>query len=336
MLSHWTTLRLGGPAQRFHSAATTAELVDSVAAADSRGEPVLLLGGGSNLVVGDSGFPGTVVHVATRGVEIRDTAGDRVDVTVQAGENWEQIVRLVVDRGWAGMEALAGIPGRAGAAPIQNVGAYGQEIADTLIDVVAYDRTAREVLRLGAADCGFGYRTSRFKSSPHRFVIAEVTFRLRSDPLSDPVGYDQLAARLGISAGERVPIDAVYEAVLNLRRSKGMVLDASDHDTWSAGSFFTNPVIEPQRLPPGAPAFPQVDGRVKTSAAWLVEQAGFRRGYGSDRAGLSTKHTLAITNRGAARTQDVLDLAVEIQRGVIDRFGIRLEPEPVLVGCGLS
>jgi UDP-N-acetylmuramate dehydrogenase len=238
---------------------------------------------------------------------------------------------------WSGVEALSGIPGLTGATPIQNVGAYGQEVADTIARVTAYDRVARRAEIIAAGDCGFAYRASRFKADPGRYVILSVTFQLPLGSMSAPIGYAELAARLGVAVGERAASGDVREAVLDLRRGKGMVLDPADHDTWSVGSFFTNPVVEADRVPEGAPAWPQPQGGVKTSAAWLVERAGFPRGYPEGGAArLSTKHTLAITNRGSASTSDVIALAREIRDGVLGRFGIELTPEPVLLGYALD
>jgi UDP-N-acetylmuramate dehydrogenase len=237
-----------------------------------------------------------------------------------------------------GLEALSGIPGSVGATPVQNVGAYGQEVADTIASVRCWDRVEDRQRTFAAADCGFGYRTSRFKQDPERYVVLAVTFQLRLGDLSAPVRYAELARVLGVAPGDRTSLRAVREAVLSLRSRKGMVLDADDPDTWSAGSFFTNPVLDAEtarRLPAGAPSWQQPDGRVKTSAAWLIEQAGFGKGYGNERVSLSTKHTLALTNRGSARTEDLLALAREVQRGVHEKFGIRLVNEPVLVGCEL-
>ncbi len=334
-LADWTTLRLGGPCGEFLVADRGADVIAAVSAADSRSEPMLVLGGGSNLVVADEGFPGTVVHVVTRGIDVR-ASGDAADVTVQAGEDWDHFVRRVVAEGLVGLEALAGIPGSVGAAPIQNVGAYGQEVADTICAVEVYDRAQRRARVMSAADCGFGYRTSRFKAVPDRFVISAVTFRLRRIQFGPLVTYAELARRLGIEVGQRAPAADTRRAVLELRTAKGMVLDPADHDTWSAGSFFTNPFIERSLLPAGAPAFDQPDGRVKTSAAWLIEQAGFPRGYGDGSVTVSTKHSLALTNRGSATTSELLALAREIRSGVQLCFGIFLEPEPVLVGCSLD
>jgi UDP-N-acetylmuramate dehydrogenase len=340
VLRRHTSLRLGGAARRWVEAATEDELVAAVGAADDAGEPVLVLAGGSNLVVADEGFPGTVVKVATRGFEADvDDSGDPTcsgaTVTVAAGELWDDVVGRAVERGWVGIEALSGIPGSVGATPIQNVGAYGQEVAQTVARVRVWDRRLKGVRTFAAADCGFAYRTSRFKADPGRHVVLDVTFQFRQGTLGAPVRYAELARVLGVVEGDRAPLSAVRDAVLELRRSKGMVLDPDDHDTWSAGSFFTNPVVDAGSLPDGAPAWPQPDGRVKTSAAWLIEQAGFHKGYGAGSARLSTKHTLALTNRGDASTEDLLALAREVRDGVRQRFGITLVNEPVLVGVEL-
>ena len=333
-----TTLRLGGPAARWVTATSEAELVEAVSTADAAGEPVLVLGGGSNVVVADDGFPGVVVEVATTGVtpDVEDGVScGGVMVSVAAGESWDELVGTAVDRGWVGIEALAGIPGAVGATPIQNVGAYGQEVSQTIASVRVWDRRLKGVRTFANADCGFGYRHSRFKADPGRHVVLEVTFQLAQGTLGAPIGYAELARALGVEVGERAPVADVREAVLSLRGGKGMVLDAGDHDTWSAGSFFTNPVVDPTVLPEGAPAWPQPDGRVKTSAAWLIEHAGFTKGYGAGPARLSGKHTLALTNRGGAATADLLALAREIRDGVEAASGIRLVNEPVLVGCEL-
>jgi UDP-N-acetylmuramate dehydrogenase len=339
LLAHHTSLRLGGPARSWVRATTEDALVDAVRRADEAGEPVLVLAGGSNVVVADDGFPGTVVEVATTGVSA-DHEGDDptcggVIVTVAAGEPWDEFVATAVERHWVGLEALSGIPGSVGATPIQNVGAYGQEVSQTLASVRVWDRTLRGPRTFAAADCGFGYRTSRFKADPGRHVVLEVTFQLRQGELGTPVTYAELARTLGVEPGTRAPMTDVRRAVLDLRTRKGMVLDAGDHDTWSAGSFFTNPVVAPDDLPDGAPAWPQPDGSVKTSAAWLIERAGFGKGYGDGPVRLSGKHTLALTNRGGATTADLLALAREIRDGVQQRFAITLVNEPVLVGCEL-
>jgi UDP-N-acetylmuramate dehydrogenase len=279
-----------------------------------------------------------VVHIATQGVEVDQDACSGATVTVAAGESWDALVERAVEEGWIGVEALSGIPGSVGATPIQNVGAYGQEVAETIARVRCWDRHEATVRTLAAADCGFGYRTSRFKRDPGRFLVLGVTFQLRLGDLGAPLRYGELSRALGVESGGRAPLADVREAVLKLRAGKGMVLDPEDHDSWSAGSFFTNPVLDPElarQLPEDAPRWPQPDGRVKTSAAWLIEHAGFGKGYAGQRVGLSTKHTLALTNRGGAATGDLVALAREIREGVEARFGISLENEPVMVGCRL-
>lgn len=345
-LSDLTTLRLGGPATEFVEATTEAELVDAVRGADERGVPVLLVSGGSNLVVADAGFDGRVVKVSTRGiaadVEPGDTSCGGAVVRVAAGEEWDGFVAHAVASGWSGVEALSGIPGAVGSTPVQNVGAYGQEVASTISQVRTWDRVERTHRTFAAADCDFSYRHSRFKAEPDRFLILEVTFQLPTATLGAPVAYAELARALGVDVGERAPAAQVREQVLALRRGKGMVLDAADHDTWSAGSFFTNPILAADvaaGLPDGAPRFPQPDGTVKSSAAWLIDQAGFGKGFSPDavagRVSLSTKHTLALTNRGEATTADLLVLARTVRDGVLERFGVRLVNEPVFVGVEL-
>jgi UDP-N-acetylmuramate dehydrogenase len=349
-LSGYTTLGLGGPAREFVPASSEADLVAAVRAADQRGEPLLVLGGGSNLVISDDGFDGTVVQVATGGVVLEP--GDRpatVTVTVAGGESWSALVTRFVAEGLAGVECLAGIPGLVGATPIQNVGAYGQEVADTLISVRGYDRVAGEITELAAADCGFGYRTSRFKRDPGRFVVLSVTFGLTRDPLSRPVRYAELARRLDVAVGDRVPLGEASAAVLGLRRGKAMVLDPADPDTRSAGSFFTNPVLTGgqfaaveraarDRFGPDVtvPRFGAGEGRVKVPAAWLIERSGFGKGFPAGAAvRISSKHTLALVNAGGGSTKALLDLAGQIRDGVRAAFGVELVPEPVLVGVSL-
>jgi UDP-N-acetylmuramate dehydrogenase len=334
-LSELTTLRLGGPAAGYAEATTRAELYDAVAAADAEGQPVLVLGSGSNLVVADEGFPGVVIHVASRGIAAGGDMCGGAEVTVEAGEDWDALVARAVESEWIGVEALSGIPGTVGAVPIQNVGAYGQEVAETIAQVHVYDRVDRLARTMAAAECGFGYRTSLFKQTPGRYVVGAVTFQFKLGDLGAPVRYAELARSLDVEIGGRTASARVREAVLALRVRKGMVLDAGDHDTWSAGSFFTNPFVDPSALPEGAPAFPQADGTVKTSAAWLIERAGFSRGYGEGPVGLSTKHTLALTNRGGATTEQLLELAREVRAGVQQQFEITLQPEPTLIGCSL-
>lgn len=334
-LSALTTLRLGGPATEIRTAVTRSELYEAVRKADSAAEPILVLGGGSNVVVADVGFDGTVVQVQTRDVAPSVSTGSAAEVTVEAGEGWDDLVARAVSEEWIGVEALSGIPGTVGAVPIQNVGAYGQQVSDTISQVHAWDRRQRRTRTLSAADCDFSYRSSVFKRDPGRFVIGAVTFQLRLGSLGAPVQYAELARTLGVASGQRVPAVDVRKAVLELRTRKGMVLDTTDHDTWSVGSFFTNPFVAPVDLPVGAPAFPQPDGTIKTSAAWLIERAGFAKGYGNQRVSVSNKHTLALTNRGQATTEELLALAREIRDGVLFTFSISLHAEPVLVNCSL-
>ena len=336
-LADRTTLRLGGPARRLVEVADEAELVDLVRRLDREGEPVLVLGGGSNLVVADAGFDGTVVAVGTRGVTVTEE-GETARVDLAAGEPWDDAVAWAVADGLSGVEALSGIPGSSGATPIQNVGAYGQEVADVLSGVRVLDRGSGQVVDLDPAACGFGYRDSALKRSPGRYLVLTVTLRLSRSAASQPVRYAELATALGVPVGATAPLGDVRSAVLELRRSKGMVLDADDPDTVSVGSFFTNPLLsaaEAAALPATAPRFPQPDGRVKTSAAWLIEHAGFGRGYGHGPVRISGKHTLALTNRGGASTEDLLALAREIRTGVRAAYGVELVVEPVLVGCSL-
>jgi UDP-N-acetylmuramate dehydrogenase len=337
-LAELTTLRVGGPARRLVEVADVGDLPGLLAAADAAGDPVLVLGGGSNVVVGDAGFAGTVLRAAWRGIDVQGAGEGLVRLRLAAGEPWDDVVARAVAEGWSGVEALSGIPGLVGATPIQNVGAYGQEVADVLASVDVLDRQRDGQVTLAADACGFGYRTSRFKQEPDRFVVLSVELTLRRTSSSAPIRYADLARALGVAEGARAPMGDVRQAVLELRRSKGMVLDPQDHDTWSAGSFFTNPVLgvdDANRLPAEAPRWPQGDGRVKTSAAWLIEQSGMGRGWGGDltggRATLSGKHPLAVTNRGSATASDVVTLAHAVQAGVHARFGIALTPEPTLL-----
>ena len=325
--SELTTLRLGGPADRFVEGATEEEIVEAVASAS---EPLLVMAGGSNLVVADEGFPGTVVRIATRGVSL-----DGGHVTVAAGEPWDGFVERCIEEGLAGIECLSGIPGSVGATPIQNVGAYGQDVSQTIAKVRVYDRERRAAATLSPADCGFGYRTSALKGSD-RFVVLAVTFALASSGQACPVRYAELARVVG----ERPSLLEVREAVLSLRRGKGMVIDPDDPDSVSAGSFFVNPVLTADEFNSIAadydpPSWPEPDGRIKTSAAWMIERAGFGRGYGNGKVGISTKHTLALVNRGAATTAELLGLARELRDGVRERFGLELQVEPTLVGVEL-
>jgi len=340
-----TTLRLGGPAARLVEAHTEAEVVAAVTAADAAGEELLVLAGGSNVVVADAGFPGVVVAIATRGVE-RTEGSERVVLTAQAGEDWDALVERAVEERLAGVECLSGIPGSVGATPIQNVGAYGQDVAEIVVGVRAYDRRAREIVALDRAACAFSYRSSAFKREPGRWVVLAVSFALERSSESRPIRYVELARSLGISVGARAPLADVRAAVLALRRAKGMVIDPDDPDSVSAGSFFTNPILTPEELErlerrvaerlgldARLPRFPEANGRVKTSAAWLIERAGFAKGHGdAATVAISSKHTLALTNRGAGTTEQLVALAREVATGVEEAFGVGLVPEPVFVG----
>jgi UDP-N-acetylmuramate dehydrogenase len=337
-LAPLTTLGLGGPARRLVRVTSVAELREALALADGDGAPVLVLGGGSNLVVGDAGWPGLVVQLAIDGVRVR-RHDDHAVVSAFAGVAWDAFVAQMVDAGLAGVECLSGIPGLVGATPIQNVGAYGQEVADTSVLVRALDRETGEIVSLTPAACRFAYRTSVFKGSA-RWIVIEVRFRLARDPLGPPLRYPELARALGVADGARAPIAEVRRAVLALRGKKGMVVDSADPDSRSAGSFFMNPMVDAAalaalvaRLPTDVvvPRFPAPDGKTKLSAAWLIERAGFPKGYAAGRVGISTKHALALINRGGATTQELLALASEIQDGVRARLGVELTPEPVIV-----
>lgn len=337
MLSDHTTFRVGGPAARFVRATTQEQLIEAVRSADQAREPLLLLGGGSNVLAPDAGFDGTALQVATRGITAEVSNCGGAMVTVQAGENWDEFVAFAVSQEWVGTETLSGIPGSVGATPIQNVGAYGADVAATISRVRTLDRSTGAVKTFASADCGFGYRTSVFKQHPGRWCILDVAFQFKLGDMSAPIAYPELARALGVEVGQRVNTSLVRDAVLGIRRSKGMVLDEMDHDSWSGGSFFTNPLLtadEAASLPPEAPRFPAGD-RTKTSAAWLIQQAGFSRGHGNDRASLSTKHVLALTNRGDASAADLVELAREVRDGVASRFGIVLEPEVNILGSAL-
>lgn len=362
-LAELTTMRVGGPPRRSVTVTTEAELIDAVREVDEAGGPLLVVGGGSNLLVADEGFPGTAVVVRTTGIEVPDaSACGGVSVTVAAGEVWDDVVARAVAEGWSGIEALSGIPGSAGATPVQNVGAYGQEVGQTIASVRVWDRLEQRVRTMFAADLEFSYRHSVLKDSivgpdapagavTPRHIVLSVTFSLRPTELSQPVRYAALADGLGVELGTRVPLAEAREAVLQQRRNRGMVLDPGDHDTWSCGSFFTNPILPEgeyaelvaraaQRLGadgPVPPQYPSAEGTVKTSAAWLIDKAGFAKGHRMPGpAALSTKHTLALTNRGDATAADLIALAREIRDGVRDAFGVSLVPEPVWIGAELD
>ncbi|GAB3129750.1 UDP-N-acetylmuramate dehydrogenase [Tsukamurella serpentis] len=339
LLSELTTLRLGGPARTYLRCAGGAEVVDAVARADAAGEPVLLVGGGSNLVISDEGFDGTVVHVRSSAIEI-----DGTTLTADAGAVWDDVVAASVEAGLGGLECLSGIPGSAGATPVQNVGAYGVEVGAWLDAVQLYHRATGTVEWVTPQSLELAYRTSRLKrSATDSDVVLRVRFAL-TDGVSAPIRYGELARALGAEPGDTVDPAVAREQVLALRRGKGMVLDPGDHDTWSVGSFFTNPVVPEQEIVDrieqltgeSTPRYPAPDG-IKLSAGWLIERAGFGKGYSGGRTGvsLSTKHTLALTNRGTGTTAELLSLAAEVRDGVRDRFGVELHPEPVLVRVAL-
>ena len=365
LLAGYTTLGVGGPARDFVSADTERSLIGAVRSADKAGEPVLLIGSGSNLVIADAGFPGTVIHVNTRGLSFVDAGDGAVDITVAAGADWDDVVAAAVAEGLAGLEPLSGIPGRAGATPIQNVGAYGREVAEIITAVRVYDRQEDQIRIIPNESCRFSYRTSLFKSGrpealvslasgtrsqaagQPRYVVLDVTFRLARQPLSAPVRYAELAAELGVEMGEQAAVSEVRAAVIKIRSRKGMVLNPGDPDTRSAGSFFTNPVITAEEFAGvesaatargvgPVPHFSAGEGRVKVPAAWLIERSGFAKGYGAPgRARVSSKHTLALVNAGEATTADLLALAREIASGVQAAYGVTLTPEPILIGVTL-
>ena len=367
-LAELTTLRVGGPVGSYVEATTQSELTEAIREADAAGTPVLVVGGGSNIMASDDGFDGLVIRDARAEVSlVSDSMCGGVEVTATAGTTWDNLVREAIASQWAGFAPLSGIPGTVGAAPVQNIGAYGAEVAELIASVRAWDRLRNRVVWLALGELGLAYRDSRLKQSltdaeagggrlwgpTGRWVVLDATFAVRQGSLSSRVAYSQLAGALGVELGERVPERELREAVLELRRSKGMVLDDADHDTWSAGSFFTNPILttaEAERLPADAPRFPVTDhsqvvlgtkeapvveGLVKTSAAWLIDHAGFTKGFTVEAgapAGLSTKHVLALTNRGGATGADLARLRDTVVAGVRERYGITLVPEPVQVG----
>ncbi|WP_336793832.1 UDP-N-acetylmuramate dehydrogenase [Gordonia malaquae] len=347
LLSAYTTLRLGGPARAVVECTDTASLVETVTRLDRADEPVLLIGGGSNLVIGDDGFAGTAVIVRSTGITF-DSDDDGPFVTAAAGTDWDTLVAATVDAGFGGLECLSGIPGAAGTTPVQNVGAYGVEVGDLLRGVELLDRATGRAEWAAPSALELAYRTSRLKGTDTHVVLT-VSFRLNPGGVSQPIAYRELAQRLAVDEGSSAPAAQVRDVVLGLRAGKGMVLDADDHDTWSAGSFFTNPVVGDDRIDEvmaaivakvgddvKIPCFPS-DGGSKLSAGWLIERAGFTRGYPAEDAParLSTKHTLALTNRGAATTADLVALAADVRDGVRDAFGVVLHPEPVFVSCSL-
>jgi UDP-N-acetylmuramate dehydrogenase len=337
-LAEHTTLRVGGAPDAWITATTEAELAEAVLECDRVGTPVLLLGGGSNMLVADEGFRGAVVQIATRGIEpVAD--GSQVRVSAAAGEPWDALVELCVLSGWTGVEALSGIPGLVGATPVQNVGAYGQEVSQTIERVRALDRRSGEILTLTAKDCRFTYRGSAFKEDPDHWVVLSVDFRLGTAGVGT-VRYAELARALAVDVGGEAPVASIRDAVLALRRAKGMVLDRDDPDTRSVGSFFMNPIVDASTaatIPADCPRYPAASG-VKLSAAWLIERAGIPRGFRvhpDSAAAVSSKHTLALTNQSGASAEDVIDLARVIRERVRDSFGVTLRPEARLVNCAL-
>lgn len=351
MLSDLTTAAVGGPAGTYVEARTEAEIIEAVRTADAAGEQLLIIGGGSNLLISDDGFPGTVLKIASEGftVSAEDSCGG-VSVVVQAGHNWDALVEHAVLHAWSGLEALSGIPGATGATPVQNVGAYGADVSQTIAAVRTWDRERNAVKTFTNSELKFGYRDSILKQttvdgSP-RYVVLTVEFQLPLGRMSAAIRYAELARVLGVEQGQRAYSNDVRREVLRLRASKGMVLDRADRDTYSTGSFFTNPIVPSSvadGLPENAPRYPGgSDGLIKLSAAWLIDHAGFGKGFGLEegsvsggRASLSTKHTLAITNRGSASAADMVAIAREVRAGVVGRFGIELHPEPLLIGLTL-
>ena len=336
-LRDFTSLRVGGPAKNFVEAHNEEEIIAAlIAAGDS---PVLILGGGTNVLISDAGFAGTVIHITNSALVAEVDACSGATLTIGAGENWDDFVALTIERGFAGLETLSGIPGTVGAAPIQNIGAYGHEVSEFITRVRTYDRVAKAIRTFTNQECEFEYRSSIFKKNPGQFIILEVQFQIRIGDSSDPITYLELAKKLDIQMGEKAPAQQVRHTVLELRASKGMLLSPEDRDSWSAGSFFTNPIVSQQeadKLPNAAPKWPLIDGQVKISAAWLIENAGMHKGDEIGGARISTKHVLALTNAGDATATDLIELAKTAQAKVYEKFGIKLEPEVNLVGLSLQ
>ena len=338
LLAKYTSLHIGGPAKKLVHVATEEELVSAVKAADAAGEEVLIIGGGSNVLVGDEGFNGTVIRVETKGNSYHVDACSGGMITVAAGEDWDGFVEWILNKGFAGLETMSGIPGTVGGAPIQNIGAYGHEVSEVIARVRTWDRKTGEYRTFSNSECEFSYRSSVFKKNPGRYVIIDVTFQLRNGEMSLPITYKELASYLGVDLEARVLVSDVRKAVLALRAAKGMLLDEKDHDTWSAGSFFVNPIVSKEiaaTLPADAPRWPQADGRIKTSAAWLMENAGMKKGKAHNGAAISSKHVLALVNTGSATAADIVDIARSARSAVQEKFGITLEPEVQFVGLSL-
>ena len=336
LLASHTTLRVGGLADTFIVAESENDIRDALQTYQD--EDILILGGGSNLVIGERDLPSVVIHIQSQGIKVEEDACSGAMVSVQAGVNWDEFVATAISNEWYGIEALSGIPGLVGATPIQNVGAYGQDVSQTIARVKTFDRHEKKIQTFSASEYSFGYRTSRFKQEPERYVVLEVTFQLGLGVHSAPVQYSELANLLGVELGKRSKSVDVRNAVIDLRTQKGMVLNEQDHDTWSVGSFFTNPVVSKEvagLLPTTIKRWDQDKG-VKISAASLLEHSGFEKGYGlNERASVSTKHALAITNRGDASADDIVELARFMHSAVLAKFSISLEIEPRLLGVSL-
>jgi len=332
-LSKYTSFRVGGPAQKIVQVSTETEII---AAIEEAGEsPVLIMGAGTNVLIADKGFDGTVIRISNNSVQSEVDACSGATLTIGAGEDWDTFVQTTIDRGYAGLETLSGIPGTVGAAPIQNIGAYGHEVSEFITRVRTYDRQEKVVKTFTNAQCEFTYRNSYFKAHPGRYVVLDVQFQIRIGEMSDPITYVELAKKLGIDPGDRATVRATRAAVLELRASKGMLLSPDDHDSWSAGSFFTNPIVTQQQadtLPNAAPKWPLNDGRVKISAAWLIENSGTHKGDEIGGARVSTKHVLALSNSGNATAADIAELAKRARNQVKEVFGITLEAEVNLIG----
>ena len=332
-LSQFTSFRVGGPAKKVIQVSTESEIIAAIEEAGD--SPVLILGGGTNLLISDKGFDGTVIRISNNSVQSEVDACSGATLTIGAGEDWDTFVQTSIDRGYAGLETLSGIPGTVGAAPIQNIGAYGHEVSEYITRVRTYDRVEKTLKTFTNAECQFTYRNSYFKAHPERYVILDVQFQIRIGEMSDPITYLELAKKLGVELGDKAPVKETRAAVLELRASKGMLLSQDDHDSWSAGSFFTNPIVSQQQadqLPNAAPKWPLIDGRVKISAAWLIENSGTHKGDEVGGARISTKHVLALTNSGTATASDIAELAKRARNQVKEVFGITLEAEVNLVG----
>ncbi len=335
-LRDYTSLRVGGPAKKFVEVGTETEIIAAIEAAGDT--PILIIGGGTNILVADTGFEGTVIRITSHSMQSEIDACSGATLTIGAGENWDEFVATTLERGFAGLETLSGIPGTVGAAPIQNIGAYGHEVSEFITRVRTYDRQAKGLKTFTNAECDFSYRNSHFKAHPGRYVVLDVQFNLRQGEMTTAITYAELARKLGIEVGKKAPISATRTAVLELRGAKGMLLNPSDRDSWSAGSFFTNPIVSKEiaaKLPEGAPQWPTSDGMVKTSAAWLIENSGVHKGDSHGGARISTKHVLALTNAGNATATDIAELAKSAQKSVFEKFGIALEAEVNLVGITL-